>query len=278
MCFNKEVSLIVFIFGLLSGIKVILDSKKYSSINYDHVFTLDTNPNERSEYQKKALVTGIFIILVSLMQLNEFFLWGTIENKRNTRSGACVKRGNVLDKDANNFWSWILIATLVAQIVGFYFAEYGTGIVGVNDPEDEEYPLDVSITVLMSLFLVITVAITYCLPNGILSPRGSGCRLVWAPFRKQYGCFSFAGIFALTYIVLVTMMSFKIFGNKAFVLLAATLGAAMAYGFYYKAGLTAIWGSFWCFLVMFTGVLAGIFDYLPGNEDDINVRRLTKVG
>ena len=95
------------------------------------------------------------------MQLNEFFLWRTINQKKYLKTGNCVSRSTVVDKKTNSFWSWILIATLVIQVASLYFSEYGLGQLDPTQTEDGGY--DVAVTVIFALFLFTAVLLCYFL-------------------------------------------------------------------------------------------------------------------
>ena len=211
MCFNKEVSFLVFLFGFLTSIKL---------------FICDN---------QKSIELGLIILTISLMQLNEFFIWKYNKNR-------------TLNKF---FSSFVPIVVLIQIIVPFYL------IIKHKHLEKDDnffWPY----CVFFGIFVICSI---YILFNVISGPNPSyrnksTCRLKWGAYSFIPSLSFVSILYSVSYLI-VLLSSFYYIDWKLLLLSALTLVLSVMY--YRKFNI----GSIWCFsaiiLVIFTSIF-NLFD------------------
>ena len=221
MCFNSDVSLATFAFGSLTSIYIFYNSKNVSN---------------------KA--ASIFLFFVSLMQLIEFVLWE-----------------NQLCNTANKYASLSIVALLYMQVLVsmliYYYLPYSK-----RSFSDNTYYI---------LFTIFTLTILYFLNDmsknldKICSFKDKdSCRLVWKPLEYMYNQSNILFILAVSlYFFLIKSSGYVIPNNSKFLkkyFVTIVLLFSVLYGIFYKGShFITIFGSVWCFLVVFYGLVL-IFD------------------
>lgn len=257
MCFNQEVSLVVFIFGVAAAAKVIaqgvgnLENKNVFPDCQSRKFGNDYLKKEK--FNKTEIVTGIFIFVISLMQLVEYFLWKNMGN--------------------NPYSSYSIMFTLAFQVVAYFVANYEFGLLsyGNDNATEEEKALSYTATATMSSMLLFLCVATYMLwnTNGMKLRTMSStktCRLLWAPLVDHGFYTNMATIgFRVSYLASLALLSWIDYDWVGYLLFAMTLVPALSYTVVYQGGVTAVYGSIWCFGIVVIGIAAGLFDFLPGN-------------
>ena len=179
---------------------------------------------------------GVYVLLLALMQLNEFFLW--IYNKRNLK---------------HQIASICIIITLALQ----FYINFGLAM-GYNMLNQQ----------LQSLFIVCVVIMTlgmlYNLKNIFKQTYNSdpitcgnlnifGCRLKWDVLDKLYGNTYISRaiyiIMMIVYFIVVGTFTYLVFDVPGIAIWSVLLGLSML-----EYGPTQF-GSMWCFLVMFFSIL-----------------------
>jgi len=220
MCYNKEVSFVVALFGICSAIK---------------------------EFRKNTdtdTLKGMLIIILVLMQINEFFLH--VYNKPTTWM--------------HQISAFMIPMTILSQVIILF-----AGLVSIPVFDKE---VQIFLTTISSMFIVIFIYFTYTVfvPNllkkgykSILICR-EGCRLRWDAadkiFEKNYGLASLA---ALLYLIGVFMAVYGIFGWEMMIVLISLLGFAFLWSYTGDPKQYNMIGSMWCFsaIIVFSIVIIG---------------------
>lgn len=198
MCFNKETSFVSFLFSFIISIKLLLLKQQF---------------------------LGVFLLLISLMQFIEFFLWIAVNNNLHY---------------TNLFFSflvWLLI--LLQPILFSYFA---------NEQEDPPQWAEILNWVIISLFVLSMFCYLYYSYNKKTIKSPKTCRLQWA-FNNVEN----TGIvyFLLTFSILFSYIySFVVTKNYDILTISIiSLFLACYYSYLMNARIGKSYESFWCFLV-----------------------------
>ena len=253
MCFNKEVSAVVFLFGLLFSIKLFMNGQEQKELGFQKKSTLYN-------------LAGIFLFFINLMQLNEFFLW-SYQNKQST---------------THQIWSSAILYTLAFQMIAMYAANIVYDMLpleimdenGISKPN----PFFWAQTILFGIYCVTLIygSIFIVKKNfgkfnstpskgSSCQVKGASCRLRWdvmTQFRKQH--FWWYLVHALTYFASMLLFTYVDFGWIGFGVSGILLVLAFIYGFYYdwkdkSAHPEVVWGSIWCFMIMVIGSFVILF-------------------
>lgn len=229
MCFNKELSLFIFILGLVTSIKIIKN-----------------NPNSN-----KSLLSGIIIILISCIQLVEFFLW-KYNNNANTDNSKIM---------ANKF----IIYILFLQVIIPYIFALITNIISFNK-NSNNYTYIYSIIISIIVFVYFLIFIYYFSlindnPSKYISKKDIGsCKLIWGPLETFYKENSILLVFmillyALFFLFLGILMKSNI---ELFILIIVSFIFSFIYSYIFSNNFISIFGTLWCFLVIFIIIIYGI--------------------
>lgn len=222
MCFNKEVSLIVFIFGLFASIKLFLDANDNNKLN----------------------AAAIYVFSVSLMQLVEFFLWHY--NNPKTFS--------------HQFWSMMIAATLCLQVILVYYAS--VEFLNINmSGEKKDYFITLTVLLVSYLCIFLYLFLNSFKYFGLFDSRPTicnsrinECRLTWSiqNFFKKENMFLHK-LMTLIYLVGCGLMTYLIFGYPAVIILFSLLAIIFLIN-----GKKSI-ESLWCFSVVIITICVLLF-------------------
>ena len=226
MCFNSGTSLATFIFGITCAFYLL-----HRGIKYNHT---------------RSFLAGILLFVVAPMQLLEYFLW---ENQDNKNINSIV-----------SIMIFILIA--LQPLIFYYFA------LKYKNKELKKNYRNIN-NILITIFIIISLYLLYVLirnKNSLYSTKDkNSCRLRWDAFVKlYYKEFILFLLFLAFYLYLFFFNGIYKSKDLNFKLqdiyLVVTLIIAILFSVYYKGKyFFFIFGSLWCFLVVFYGILA-IFD------------------
>ena len=269
MCFNKEVSLTMFIFGLAVSVKLLssgLSSLNGSSIYPDCVSVV--NPQNQTLFNKTEVVTAIFIFFIALMQLNEYFLW--------TYQGS-----DPYSRKMNRFWSYMILFTLTSQVIAYYVANLQLGLLSSTNDSNKLISTNTIATgsmvcvILMSIFLVVSLFFLYrSETSGWLQtrPNTGTCRLLWSCFDARTTETNISTkLFRIFYLIALILLTWNNYGYMGIFIFAITIIPALAYTVAYQKDFNAVYGSIWCFSIISVCLLVGIFNFLPGHYLDISL-------
>jgi hypothetical protein len=212
MCFNKEVSLLVFLFSFITSMSL-----------------YDKEPN-----------TATFILVLSLIQLVEFFLW---KNQK---------------KDSNNlFWSKMIVITLFLQLAIYFSTNVTIG--NLYEKQGIEY---LTITIISLVILtILTILMLFKTPKYSLK-NNKTCRLVWGYFSNNI----LTTIYSIVYPLLLSLLVYNNFGFKGLCILIGTLLVTYSYSMITNSMYS--FGSLWCFLSVLLVIIFGILNVVL--EEKIN--------
>ena len=221
MCFDKKTSIIVFSLGILAATKVIYDAPK----------------------NNQQITTGIFIILISIMQLVEYFLWS-------------YQGSDKYSLNMNRFWSYMILITLFLQVIVYYFVNVYFGL--ISDP------LIIFYISGLSIFFILTLVYVYKSEKkvGILQTRPSkgSCRLLWGVFDNRTNMLNITSrLFRIFYLLSMMYLLWINYGWKSLILVA-TIIPAILYTIYYQRDFNAVYGSIWCFSIVIICILVVLFN------------------
>lgn len=184
MCYNKEVSLVVFIFTISTVVKILKEYKINTNINY--------------------LFAGIFILSIGLMQLIEFFLH-LFREKNLDISGKLVK-----------FMNFLLPVVIILQFaVSEIYLHY------TNKIPKKMFILDFLAYGLFIYLMYKVFRINRSYENKIsCNFYNMGCRMNWDVGRYMKNeSYIMVSIFFIIYFLYLSMMSYYIFKFKYFIIL-----------------------------------------------------------
>ena len=228
MCFNKEVSLVVFFFGLLASIKLFMAGK-----------LIEDQIRQNSYY-----AVGIFTLVVSFMQLNEFFIWSNQDTK----------------SYYHQIFSVFIYFTLFIQAVGLYFAVMYFDLIN-----NYWSPEKIFLTI---LFVIQTAGFLYGLYYigykrfGLLKTVPTDCtkRLTWAAsteYNKYHHKMYLT--YMISYFALNLMCTYYILGLPGLFISGLVIVLAMLYSLYRHCSYLQ-YGSMWCFTIVFLCATIFLFD------------------
>lgn len=250
MCFNKEVSIIVFIFGTSVAIQMLREGI--------------SNKDNRKK------VVGILIFLVALMQLNEYFLW-LYSNKENNS----LKPTDPETIDKNYIANIFVIFILFFQVLLTWLACVNYKIINFKNNNSMSFFLSIASAIAI---LIVIVSFSIGIDKILKGPKTDNlsykddktCRLTWGPITSIYNddpalfntmlasyliCFLIIGIFlgkkfiAVIIVILIISLVYSAImaGNPD----PEKKGSDGAY--------ITMFGSMWCFLCIALSIFLGIF-------------------
>lgn len=214
MCFNMETSMVSYLTGtIFSGL------------------ILNKGLNEQN---KNFIMTGIFCIVICLMQLNEYFIW---------KNQKCDEN--------NSFWSIMIIVILLLQVLILYICvkKYNSN------------KITILAEIITLIFLLITIYSLFILVKNRESlcskPIKNHCRLEWASFKYLYENHKVSGIiFVITYLLSILLLGKGItiesdsYLINNFIKIALILSVLISI-YLEKVDFFNIFGSIWCLLSAF---------------------------
>lgn len=216
MCFNKESSIIAFTIGIVCSYLLIKKANKL--------------------HDKYYILVAVLLILISIMQLIEFFLW--LNQKCN---------------NTNYIFSLLIIVLLWAQPFITYIAY--TYIYKKKIPQTHKVILTIW-TLLMLLVLYLCSQQNMC----SLADKDS-CRLIWNPFtfiKENYIVIFILMILFYFYIFNLAFHKIKNSTNtRAF--LVILIGVIISLLYYKGKKWYTIFGSIYCFFCVFYGIVELLF-------------------
>ena len=221
MCFNAETSIGAFTFGILCSAYIIKRG-----------FDLNNNDDK---------IMGIILILVSLVQLIEYFLW---------KYPDC---GNI-----NQIFTIMIIFVLFLQPIGIYF---------LNKYYYKELNNYIILYIPVILFLLVTIMILIELIKNkkkLCSKKDkNSCRLVWGSLRylgdnKLFLLLCFSILYFFIMIIPRLIINKKLFISdkpiKYNIVIILTIFALLISTYYKGEKFYEIFGSLWCFLALSYGL------------------------
>lgn len=226
MCFSKGVSLVVLFFGLLASLKLYLTALETEDVKRKNIY----------------YSVAIFTFVVSIMQLNEFFIWSYQDTK----------------SFYHQIFSICIYFTLYLQAVGLYYA------VMYYDLTEEEWQK----TLLTVFFVLQTIGFLYGLYYigykrfGQLKTVPSDCtsRLAWdaaKSYNKHHHKMYL--LYMMSYFALNLMATYFILKWPGLVVSILVIILAMMYSIYSKCSYLQ-YGSMWCFVIVLLCATVFLFD------------------
>jgi hypothetical protein len=230
MCFNATTSLITFSISVVCSCLLL-----YTGI---------------TQKNKNDLVFSVIVFLIGLMQLIEFFLW---------KNQKCNKM--------NHIFSLLIIVLLFLQgcITSIiYYSLYPTNRIFSKS----------FIFYFLLFYTIFTVYLLYYLNQTKLCSKPSkiSCRLTWAPFVYLKNNMLLFYIFSLAYLILSTIIFIEMYFNseKKYLIRLSFLPLTyiLSYLFiiinelnnnfnpFYFINYTDTFGSLWCFIAVFLGIVS----------------------
>ena len=225
MCFNAETSMIAFIFGMSCAFYLIYRGIKYNLVG--------------------SIMAGILLCVAAPMQLLEYFIW---ENQDN--------------RNFNSILSIIIFLLIVLQPLIYY----GFGLKYKYKNKKLPDKIQNINNIIITFFILINIYLLYILiknKNSLYSTKdNNSCRLKWDSFvllyKKELILFL---LFLLIYFYLFSFNGIyskkdtKIKLQDAYLILSLII--AVLFSIYHRGKyFFFIFGSLWCFLVLFYGILA----------------------
>ena len=209
MCFNKEVSAIIFFFGLIASIKL---------------FTYETS-DELIRYKYNA--AGLFLFFVNLMQLVEFFLWSNQNTKTNK----------------HQFWSFMVLVTIILQYIVFYASSFKLC------PTREYYSAFTGLFSIGLIMFIWTLYSSIGDIGTFKSvPSGLTCRMNWDVVIKLFKKNSALMYLLFTIYIIFSLMSTNlIFGIPGLVTCGVILALSFMYSISHRSQYTTTTATLWCF-------------------------------
>lgn len=240
MCFNKEVSLVIFIYGVLTSAKLL----NKGSTETD------------TELQKIYYSVGIFILVVALMQINEFGLW--LYQPPFTKNAKFI----------NQIFSICVYATLFIQAVGLYFSVM---YFDLFKSEGNWTPEKIILTI---LFILQTIGVLWALfnmkswfgsmvsqPNCRHNGKLQSSRLSWAAshvYNEKSN--SMYLLYIISYFALNLMCTYYILTPIGMGISMLIIFVAFIFSqFIYKCNYLQ-YGSIWCFIIVVLCCAIFLFD------------------
>lgn len=146
MCFNKEVSLLAFIFGFATSVKYFI--KDYET------------EKERNE----NIITGTFILTICLMQLVEFFLW---MNQKHSPTNLLLSKATVL--------------VITSQLVSFF----STSVHFKTLNRDSKLYFPTIVFFALFLIGTVAMIFTVNWNSAYTFKSNQTCRLEWGPYQTN---------------------------------------------------------------------------------------------
>lgn len=175
MCFNKEVSIVVFIIGLAAAIKLIYDGM--------------TQKN-----QERKTVIGVIIFMISLMQLNEYFLW-KFSNKDDDEKVPVDQETKENNYMANIFIGFTLYFQLVVSYLALLYFWYTKGL--FLNFKNSKCTYSFVATWIITIFTICFMGVFgHGISEYVMNPEykedalsykdGNTCRMTWGPFTSMW--------------------------------------------------------------------------------------------
>lgn len=212
MCFNKETSIVSYLTGTIFSCLILNKGIK--------------------EKNKNFIITGIFFIVICLMQLNEYFIW---------------KNQNCDDK--NSFWSIVIMIVLLLQVIVLYIC--------IKKYHNIKFYIDLIFIIFIILAIYSIIILIKNRKKLCSKPTKKHCRLEWASLKYLYKNNKLLIItVTLGYMLLLLLLSEKIkfkinsFLLKHFIKFALVLSVLVSI-YLEKVDFFNIFGSLWCFIAVF---------------------------
>ncbi len=224
MCFNKEVSLVIFLFGIIACIKLFKNKEKFMANKNNQLLTSDNY----------SAISGSILLSIALMQFVEFLLWSSAGNTKSTL----------------HQWANVLVfVTIYLQLAIVYPL-----VINVVE-EDKKIVLSVFFGIATAIFIPIMYLIGYKKFGSFNAiDKGScsiSCRLSWdfnAKFIKYYNILYL--LFSALYFVSTFIVFYEIFDISVFIGLIASVLISFFIETYNNHMKPKYFGSLWCFVVV----------------------------
>lgn len=257
MCFNKETSIVVFVIGLASALELFRES-----------FTNGID----GCIDGRIFVIGLIIFLVSLMQLNEYFLW-SFSNKDEPES----RPTDVKIAEENFIANLFVMFILFFQIILVFIANLYFKFIDVNSSNMFVKANSIACILFILVYFSISCYAMNLIMNVIpheetLSYKDSNtCRMTWGHFLSVYNYdpsvfIAWMTFYSLSFITLIVLVP------KNFLVIALLLLSFIGAIIYSAAvgespddvgpnipsdvmtwnegAFATVFGSTWCFVVM----------------------------
>lgn len=182
MCFNKEVSLLMFVIGLATVIKL-----------YTHNVVGTINAS-------KDIILGTAILGIALMQLLEYFIF---LNESKTTTNLIL-----------SFMIHIFILLHVVALVStnLYYSMF-------DSPETKD--LYIPVLVFFALFLFFFIAVTFTTNWSKAYTLKNSCRLSWGAYKDPNNKYITWGM-GLSYVAILFMLFYVLMGYKGLAIILPT--------------------------------------------------------
>ena len=220
MCFNETTSIVAGMIGMLSGVYLIYRNKPGSN----------------------DLINGILVMLISLVQFVEYKIW---------QDPTCSKK--------NRVYSIVLILVLIAQPILLFVIGYSLKDRLTIDQTHFNRTISLVIGFIIISFTTIYILLPY--KDRLCTQKSSGsCRLSWGfldildTYHPWIGRLCIISYMICFYYVVQYL---KIPTNliEAHLIQFLLVVSLLVSWYYDSVNLKSIWGSLWCFLSAFYGVV-----------------------
>jgi hypothetical protein len=161
MCFNKEVSLLVFIIALIVSVRSFLNEKENDEL-------INSANSATSKPKGYFIEMGLFILATALMQLIEYFIW----KNQNTKS---------LE---HQIWSFLIYITFIVQILMMAIPVFYYRFLDNRKDLLVTFSLFFGVAILSMLAGLIPVLQKFGKYKSI--PATELCKLKWPPLEILY--------------------------------------------------------------------------------------------
>ncbi len=230
MCFNKEVSLLMFIIGLATVIKLYIEGSKIPQKPMVSIEALTAH---------KDIILGTVILGITLMQLLEYFIF--LNHSKTT---------------TNLVLSFMIHMFILLHVVAFVSMSLYYNMFDSKENSNFYIP----VLVFFSLFMFFFLAVTFTTNWSKAYTLKNSCRLSWGPYMDPNNKYLTWGM-GLSYVAIFFMLFYVLMGYKGLAIIIPTCLFSYIFSRYFDKNGTM--GSYWCFLVLILCILGGIFDFVP---------------
>jgi hypothetical protein len=220
MCYNKEVSFVLALFGICCAIK---EFRKNIDIN---------------------TLKGLFIICLVIMQVNEFFLH--VYNKPTTWM--------------HQISAFMIPITLLLQVIIILISIVVIPVLNKEIQITGIVLSSLYIVIHLYFIFAILIPILRKKGFDSTLICSEGCRLRWDSIEKTFDKYFWLALFSATiYIICIFMITYGIFGWEMMTVLISLLGFAFLWSFTGNQKQYNRVGSMWCLLavIVFSAVIIG---------------------
>lgn len=233
MCFNKEVSLLMFIIGLATVVKLYMRGSNPKT----ETTQLSASKDMQLSASKNVILATVILGIV-LMQLIEYFIFLN-HAKTNT---------NLMLSGLIHFSILLHVLTFVGLNLYYHM---------LSGPNKDFY---IPVLLFTVLFILFFIGVSFTTNWKTAYTLKNCCRLSWGPYMDPKNKYLTWGM-GISYIAIFFMLFYVLMGYKGLAIIIPTFLFSYIFSRIYDKNGTL--GSYWCFLVLVLCILGGIFDVIP---------------